>query len=155
MSPDATFPRSRLRIGVQLGYLLLFSGFVLWPNVRVAPSIVLIVAAVLAGLWLVGILGAAAGVPRFDELTLCGCAAPILVGLTQLSYRVSFVVDHGGLTRPSAESDSAQAFLLIWGLELLLILLPGILFLVWNAKALAPVPEDSQRSLPSSRSKRT
>jgi hypothetical protein len=134
-----------------MGYVALFALFVLWPNLPTSPSLVLIVATAFVAVWLVGGLAAWAKVPRADELLLCGSAAPILLGLTQLAYRLNFLRTHGSLTRPGVETDSAAVFLAVWGAELVLVLIPGLIFLWWNARALAPI----QPSRPVSSSKRT
>jgi hypothetical protein len=99
----------------------------------------LVAATALGAVWLLGGLAAWAGVRRADEMLLCGAAAPILLGLTQLAYRIDFWRTHGTLTRPGAPSDSVGVFFGIWAAEVLLVLLPGIVFLWWNARALAPV----------------
>ncbi|MEX1009804.1 MAG: hypothetical protein WEC72_00535 [Chthoniobacterales bacterium] len=129
----------RRRAAIQMGYVALFAAFLLWPNLRMAPSLVMVTAAALTAVWLIGGLAAWVKLPRADELLLCGAAAPLLVGLTQLAYRVDFLRVHGALTRPGMEADSAAVFAAIWGLELALVLVPGILFLWWNARALGPV----------------
>jgi hypothetical protein len=134
-----------------MGYAALLASFVLWPNLQASPSLVLIVATALAAVWLVGGLAAWAKVPRADELLLCGSAAPVLLGLTQLAYRVDFLRTHGALTRPGVETDAAAGFLAVWAAEMLLVLIPGLLFVWWNARALQPV----QPSRPASASKRT
>lgn len=134
-----------------MGYVALFTMFVLWPNLRAAPSLVLIAATALTAVWLVGGLAAWVRLPRADELLLCGSAAPVLVGLTQLAYRVDFLRVQGALTRPGVATDSAAGFLAVWAAEVLLVLVPGLLFVWWNARALAPV----QPSRPVSASKRT
>ena len=141
----------RRRAAVQMGYAALLALFVLWPNLQAAPSLVLIAATALAAIWLVGGLAAWAKVPRADELLLCGSAAPVLLGLTQLAYRLNFLRSHGALTRPGAEADSAGAFAAIWAAELMLVLIPGLIFVWWNARALQPI----QPSRPVSASKRT
>ena len=141
----------RRRAAVQMGYVALFALLVLWPNLQAAPSLILLVATALAAIWLLGGLGAWAKVPRADELLLCGSVAPVLVGLTQLAYRVDFLRAHGALTRPGVGSDSAAGFLAVWTAELLLVLIPGLIFVWWNARALAPI----QPSRPASASKRT
>lgn len=134
-----------------MAYVALLALFVLWPNLQAAPSLVLIVATALAAIWLMGGLAAWAKVPRADELLLCGSAAPVLLGLTQLAYRIDFLRVHGALTRPGAANDSAVGFLAVWAAELLLVLVPGLTFIWWNARALALV----QPSRPVSASKRT
>ena len=141
----------RRRAALQMGYAALFVTFVLWPNLRMAPSLILVAAAALAAVWLVGGLAAWAKVPRADELLLCGSAAPALVGLTQLVYRINFLRAYAGLTRPGIETDSANGFLAVWAAELLFVLLPGFGFLWWNARALRPI----QPSRSVSASKRT
>jgi hypothetical protein len=141
----------RRRAAWQMGYVALFALFVLWPNLQAAPSLVLIAATALAAIWLVGGLAAWAKVPRADEFLLCGSAAPFLLGLTQLAYRIDFLRVHGALTRPGVATDSAAGFLVVWAAELLLVLVPGLIFVWWNARALAPV----QPSRPVSASKRT
>ena len=141
----------RRRAAIQMGYVALFAMFVLWPNLRTGPSLVLIAATALAAIWLIGGLAAWAKVPRADELLLCGSAAPVLLGLTQLAYRIDFLRVHGALTRTGAANDSAAGFLAVWAAELLLVLIPGLIFVWWNARALAPI----QPSRPDSASKRT
>ena len=129
----------RRRAAFQMGYAALFADFVLWPNLRMAPNLVAITGAALTAVWLIGGLAAWVKLPRADELLLCGAAAPLLVGLTQLAYRVDFVRIHGALTRPGVEGDSMAMFAAVWGLELALVLVPGIFFVWWNARALGPV----------------
>ena len=133
--------RIRRRAAVQMGYVSLLAAFVLWPNLQTAPSVLLVAATALAAVWLLGGLAAWTGVRRADEMLLCGSAAPVLVGLTQLAYRADFWRTHGALTRPGVPTDSAGVFLGIWAAEVLLVLLPGVLFLWWNARALAPVDD--------------
>ena len=101
-------------------------------------------ATALAAVWLVGGLASWSSVPRADELLLCGSVAPVLVGLTQLAYRLDFLRVHGALTRPGMATDSAAGFLGVWAAELLLVLIPGVIFVWWNARALAPL--DAARS---------
>ena len=129
----------RRRAAVQMGYAALFAMFVLWPNLQAAPSLILILSTALAAIWLIGGLAAWSKVPRADELLLCGSVAPVLVGLTQLAYRANFLVTHGALTRPGFATDSAAGFLGVWTAELILVLIPGIIFVWWNARALSPV----------------
>jgi hypothetical protein len=134
-----------------MGYASLLALFVLWPNLRASPSLLLIVATALVAVWLVGGLAAWAKVPRADELLLCGSAGPVLLGLTHLAYRLHFLHTHGALIRPGFETDSAAGFLAVWAAELTLILVPGLIFVWWNARALQPI----QPSRPPSASKRT
>lgn len=122
-----------------MAYAALFALFVLWPNLRTSPSLVLVVATTLVAVWMIGGLAAWVRLPRADELLLCGAAAPVLLGLTQLAYRLNFLRVQGALTRPGVEADSAGGFLVVWAAELLLVLIPGVIFLWWNARALAPV----------------
>ena len=129
----------RRRAAVQMGYAALFALFVLWPNLQAAPSLILILSTALAAIWLIGGLAAWSKVPRADELLLCGSVAPVLVGLTQLAYRANFLVTHGALTRPGFATDSAAGFLGVWTAELILVLIPGIIFVWWNARALSPL----------------
>lgn len=129
----------RRRAAVQMGYAALFATFVLWPNVRAAPSLILVAATALTAVWLLGGLAAWAKLPRAEEILLCGSAAPVLIGLTQLAYRFDFLRIHGALTRPGVQSDSATGFAVVWASEVLFVLLPGLLFLWWNARSLSPV----------------
>ena len=131
----------RRRAAVQMGYVALFALFVLWPNLKAAPSLILISATALAAIWLVGGLAAWSKVPRADEVLLCGSVAPVLVGLTQLAYRLDFLRVHGALTRPGMATDSAAGFLGVWAAELLLVLITGVIFVWWNARALAPLDD--------------
>ena len=151
MSRSGSEQAVRRRAAVQMGYVALFAMFVLWPNLRAAPSLILVVATALTAVWLLGGLAAWAKIPRADELLLCGSVAPVLLGLTQLAYRIDFFRTHGALTRPGVASDSSAAFLAVWALELLLVLIPGLIFVWWNARALQPI----QPSRPASASKRT
>jgi hypothetical protein len=151
MDQSDSFRRLRRRAAVQMSYAALFAMFVLWPNLRVAPSLVIVVATALAAVWLVGGLAAWAKIPWADELLLCGSAAPVLVGLTQLAYRLNFLRTHGSLTRAGVETDSAGAFVTMWAAELLLVFIPGAVFVWWNARGLRPL----QPSRPESASKRT
>ena len=141
----------RRRSAVQMGYAALLSLFVLWPNLQASPSMLLVAATALVAVWLVGGLAAWAKVPRADELLLCGSVAPVLLGLTQLVYRLDFLRVHGALTRPGVETDSAGGFLAVWAVELLLVLLPGVAFVWWNWRTLGPL----QPSRPFSDNKRT
>lgn len=145
-------PPLLLRLGLQFGYLLLFGGFVLVPNFLVAPSVMLVAAAVLAVLWLAGCLGVLAGVARCDELILCGAVSPVVLGLTQLVYRLNFLYHEGlgGLSR----SVSVTGFVLVWAAEIALVLVPGFLFVWWNARSLSSPPEPQDKR-PSRTSKRT
>jgi len=136
---DGSDSALRRRAAVQMGYAALFATFVLWPNLRMAPSVLLVAATALAAVWLIGGLAAWVRLPRADELLLCGAAAPLMVGLTQLAYRIDFLRVHGALARPGVEGDSATAFAAVWAAEVLLVLLPGVLFVWWNARALGPV----------------
>jgi hypothetical protein len=129
----------RRRTAVQMGYAALFATFVLWPNLRMAPSVLLVAATALAAVWLIGGLAAWVRLPRADELLLCGAAAPLMVGLTQMAYRIDFLRVHGALARPGVEGDSATTFAAVWAAEVLLVLLPGAVFVWWNARALGPV----------------
>ena len=145
----------RRRAAVQMGYAALLTTFVLWPNLRTAPSVLLVASTALAAVWLVGGLAAWVKLPRADELLLCGAAAPLLVGLTQMAYRLDFLRVHGALARPGLEGDSATTFAAVWAAEVVLVLLPGIFFIWWNARALTPVEPpnfhvQSTRSRPSS-----
>lgn len=142
---------------MQLGYLLLFAGLVLLPNLRAAPSLLIVAASVLAAVWLIGCLARLANIPRADELLLAGSAAPVVVGLLQFVYRANFVISHGGLSDPSAPGTSAAAFGLAWALETAVILAPGVWFLWRNARSLTPPPPVSQAvmSRPASRKRRT
>ncbi len=142
---------------MQLGYLLLFAGLVLLPNLRAAPSLLIVAASVLAAVWLIGCLARLANIPRADELLLAGSAAPVVVGLLQFVYRTNFVISHGGLSDPSAPGTSAAAFGLAWALETAVILAPGVWFLWQNARSLTPPPPVSQAvmSRPASRKRRT
>lgn len=122
-----------------MGYVALLGLFVLWPNLRAAPSLILLVATALTAIWLVGGLAAWAKVPRADELLLCGSAAPVLIGMTHLAYRFDFLRVHGSLTRPGVITDSAAGFIAVWLAELFFVLLPGAFFVWWNARSLAPL----------------
>ena len=139
MATTDTRQALRRRAAVQMGYAALFALFVLWPNLQAAPSLILILSTALAAIWLIGGLATWSKVPRADELLLCGSVAPVLVGLTHLAYRAHFLVTHGALTRPGIATDSAAGFLGVWAAELLLVLIPGIIFVWWNARALSPV----------------
>lgn len=136
----------RRRAAVQMGYVALFALFVLWPNLRSAPSLVLVVATTLTAVWLIGGLAAWVRLPRADELLLCGSATPVLLGLTQLAYRIDFLRTHGALTRPEVATDSAAGFISVWAAELLLVLLPGAVFVWWNARSLAPLQPNRPES---------
>ena len=136
---DGSDSALRRRAAVQMGYAALFATFVLWPNLRMAPSVLLVAATALAAIWLIGGLAAWVRLPRADELLLCGAAAPLMVGLTQMAYRIDFLRVHGALARPGVEGDSATAFAVVWAAEVLLVLLPGVVFVWWNARALGPV----------------
>lgn len=150
----------RRRAALQMGYAALFATFILWPNLRAAPSVLLVAATALAAIWLVGGLAAWVKLPRADELLLCGAAAPLLVGLTQMAYRLDFLRVHRAFARPGLEADSVTAFASVWAAEVVLVLLPGILFVWWNARALTPLEPpnfdlQSTRSRPASSKSRT
>lgn len=130
-----------------MAYVLLFAGFVLLPNLRSAPSLILLVACVLAGLWLFGSLGLIANIPRSDELVLCGAVSPLMIGITQMVYRLDFLRLRG--LAGVSESGSAAAFFFVWSAEMLLVLLPGVWFLVWNARTLRAPAELDQARRPS------
>lgn len=136
---DGSDSTLRRRAAVQMGYAALFATFVLWPNLRMAPSVLLVAATALVAIWLIGGLAAWVRLPRADELLLCGAAAPLMVGLTQMAYRIDFLRVHGALARPGVDGDSATAFAAVWAAEVLLVLLPGVGFVWWNARALGPV----------------
>lgn len=144
MPTNAPDRRLRRRAAIQMGYVALFATFVLWPNWRTGPSLILVAATVLTAVWLSGGLATWAKLPRSEEILLCGSAAPVLIGLTQLAYRLDFLRVHGALTRPGGTNDSAAGFAVVWAAELLLVLLPGIFFVWWNARTLGPV--DAARS---------
>ena len=139
MSSSKPDPSLRRRAAIQMAYAALFATFVLWPNLQSAPSMILIVSTALTAVWLVGGLAAWAKVVHADEMLLCGSAAPVLVGLTHLAYRLNFLREHGALTRPGVGTDSAAAFLAVWAAEVILVLVPGVVFVWWNARALRPV----------------
>lgn len=143
----------RRRVTIQMVYAALFATFVLWPNLRAAPSLVLVAATALAVVWLLGGLAAWARLPRAGEILLCGSAAPVLIGLTQLAYRIDFSRVHGALTRPGAPNDSAAGFVAVWAAEVLLVLIPGIAFVWWNARALSPVDASPSNKFQSARSR--
>lgn len=141
---------------MQFGYLLLFAALVLLPNLRSAPSLVVIAATLLTAVWLCGCLARFAGLPRADELLLAGCTAPLVIGLLQWVYRVDFVRTHGGLADPAIPGSSSLAFALAWAVETLAILLPGAWFLWRNARSLTPAPPPQEwPSRPASRKRRT
>ncbi len=159
-SPDdlvaAQLRLARRRAAVQFGYLLLFGGLALVPNLVRRPSLLLLVCAVLALCWLLGCLGVARGLRHADELMLCGSTAPVVLGLAQLVYRLDFIRLHGGLTHPGLPESSAAAFAAVWTFELGAVLLPGLVFVYLNGRSLAPTPPPSPGvSRPSSRSRRT
>ncbi len=142
-------------LAVQLGYAVLFSVFVLWPMISQQISGLGLVCLVLVALWFLGILGSKAKWPRSGELLLCGSTAPVLVGMTQLVYRLNFVWKYSGLTLPDGRG-SAGAFATVWAFEILLVLLPGLLFFWGNARSLAPIQPEVLPSTrrPSDRSSR-
>ncbi len=152
--------RLHWRAGLQSAYVVLFALGVLWPNLVARPSLLLVASAALAAIWLLGCAGLVARMPRADELMLCGAFAPVIVGLTQWVYRVNFLLTHQGLTRAEGVGESAGAFVLVWALETVLVLLPGLVFAVWNARSLSPLDESLGQSQstprrPASRRKRT
>lgn len=155
--PPLNHAALRRAAAVQLGYLLLFAMLALIPNLRTAPSLVMVAASVLAAVWLVGCLARFANLPRADELLLAGSAAPVVVGLLQFVYRTNFVITHRGLSDPSSPGTSAAAFGIAWALETAVILAPGVWFLWQNARSLTPPPPISQAVLsrPASRKRRT
>lgn len=135
-----------------MAYVLLFAGLVLWPNMKSAPSVLLVASVVLAAVWLVGCLGLISGLPRSDELVLSGAASPLLLGLAQLVYRLDFLRLEGAFSKPGAPSGSALAFTMVWAAEIALILLPGVFFLWWNARSLSELPADQpKRSSPTNK----
>lgn len=137
-NPGTRLPvRGRLAAAVQLGYALIFGGLLLVPNLRASPNLVLIAAGVLTALWILGCAGAMRGFPRSAEIMLCGAAAPVLVGLIQLVYRITFLATHG--MAGVHASGTVAGFAIGWILEIGLVLLPGTVFLWRNAKSLPPV----------------
>jgi hypothetical protein len=146
----------RRRAALQFGYVLLFAGLALVPNLTTRPSLLLLVCAALALCWLLGCLGVARGLRHTDELMLCGCTAPLLLGVAQLVYRLDFIWTHGGLTHPEIAESSAAAFAAVWAVELFAVLLPGLCFLYLNARSLTPsLPPAPGVMRPSSRKRRT
>jgi hypothetical protein len=96
------------------------------------------------------------GLRHTDELMLCGCTAPLLLGVAQLVYRLDFIWTHGGLTHPEIAESSAAAFAAVWAVELFAVLLPGLCFLYLNARSLTPsLPPAPGVMRPSSRKRRT
>lgn len=147
---------ARRRAALQFGYLLLFAGLALVPNLTTRPSLLLLVCGALALCWLLGCLGVARGLNHADELMLCGCTAPLVLGAAQLVYRLDFIWSHGGLTHPGIPDSSAAAFAAVWAIELFAVLLPGLVFLYLNARSLTPaLPPEPGVMRPSSRKRRT
>jgi hypothetical protein len=149
---DSQAASTRLRAGFQMAYALLLAGFVIVPNLRSTPSLVLVVAAVLALVWVLGCIGLVSRVPRSDELVLCGAAAPVVLGLTQLTYRLNFL----GMEGFSGERQmgSVAGFLSVWIAELVFVLAPGVFFVVWNVRNLSAPPAGHPRR-PSRTNRRT
>jgi len=146
----------RRRAALQFGYVLVFAGLALVPNLLTRPSLLLLVCAALALCWLLGCLGVARGLSHADELMLCGCTAPLVLGVAQLVYRLDFIRTHGGLTHPGIPESSAAAFAAVWAVELFAVLLPGLCFLYLNARSLTPpLPPAPGVMRPSSRKRRT
>jgi len=149
----------KFRAVSQLLYAVLFASLALAPNLATRPSILLVVAAVLTAVWLFGGVGLLFGMWRADELMLCGAFAPVLVGVTQWVYRIHFILTYGGLTHESAPESTSAGFVLVGVLETLLVLIPGLIFVVWNIRRLTPVPEglppQAIARRPSSRRRRT
>jgi hypothetical protein len=147
---------ARRRAALQFGYLLVFAGLALMPNLLTRPSLLLLVCAALALCWLLGCLGVARGLSHADELMLCGCTAPLVLGVAQLVYRIDFIWTHRGLTHPGIPESAAAAFAAVWAVELFAVLLPALVFLYLNARSLTPVlPPAPGVMRPSSRKRRT
>jgi hypothetical protein len=120
--------------------MIVFTVWVVWPNLSTNPSVVMVIVLALALIWLIGAVGTWLRFEHADELMLCGSLGPVIVGLVQLGYRLQFLWVHQALATPHAPPGSATAFALLWGYETMVILLPGILFTVWNARNLTPLP---------------
>lgn len=132
--------QDRFRAAVQFCYLLAFFVWAVWPNVVNRPSVLIVIVLALALIWLLGTLGTWFRLGRADELMLCGSVGPLLLGLVQFGYRLQFVWSHWALAPSSSDPGDATAFAMVWAYELAVILVPGFLFTVWNARSMCPLP---------------
>lgn len=84
---------------------------------------------VFTGSWWAAVLGLAVGL-RWARLVAPALAAlPLLFGLGQSIRRVGFILDRASL-EPADGGASPLAFLLGWGQELVLLLVPGLILTV-------------------------
>ena len=157
-APAPEFRRSPWLPRLQAAYAALFAGLFLLPNLLHAPSLVMVAAAVLAVVWMVGTLAEWRGFSRADEMMLCGSFAPVILAIWTTGARLAFIYSHQALTDPRIPSVTASGFIVAWVFEILLVLLPGIAFFGINIRALRPVPPGDQfiaSKRPSSRKRRT
>ena len=136
---DRSATSARIRAALQLGYAMLFGGLFVAPNLSRVPSLMLVVVALLALVWIAGCLAEFRSLPRADELMLCGCFAPVLVGVWTTVFRIHFLWAHRALSHPGIPDSSASGFIAAWLLETVLLLLPGAVFLATNIRSLRPV----------------
>lgn len=135
-----TLRQDRFRAAVQFVYLLAFFVWAVWPNVVYRPSVVIVIVLMLALIWLLGTIGTWFRFGHADELMLCGSVGPLLVGLVQFGYRLQFVWSHGAWAPSSPVPGNASAFAMVWAYEFVVILAPGFLFTVWNARSMRTLP---------------
>ena len=135
-----TVRQDRFRATVQFCYLLAFFLWAVWPNVVNRPSVVIVIVLVLAVIWFLGAIGSWFRLGHADELMLCGSVGPLLLGLMQIGYRLQFVWSHRALAPSSSDPGDATAFATVWAYEIVVIMIPGLLFTVWNARAMRPLP---------------
>lgn len=157
-NPPQRACKPRWWLALQTVYAGLFTGLFVLPNLMRAPSLVMVVLATLAAVWIIGCLAAFLRWTRSDELMLCGSSAPVILGIWTLATRAVFIYSHHGLTDPSLPSATASGFVAAWLAETLLVLVPGAGFLAANIRSLRPVPPPAQPvavSRPSSRKSRT
>lgn len=132
--------QDRFRSHVQGAYLLAFAFWAVWPNLVLSPSVLMVIVLALTLIWFLGVLGTWLDLPHADELMLCGSLGPIMVGVVQLGYRLQFLWTHQSMAMLGTPSSAATGFAFVWAYETVVILLPGVLFTVWNARKLRPLP---------------
>lgn len=138
--PVDTLRKDRFRAAVQFCYLMAFFVWAVWPNVVNRQSVVIVIVLTLALIWLLGTIGTWFRFGHADELMLCGSVGPLLMGLVQFGYRLQFIWSHGALAPSSPDPGNASAFAMVWAYEFAVILVPGLLFTVWNARSMRPLP---------------
>lgn len=135
-----TLRQDRFKAAVQFCYLLAFFVWAVWPNVVNRPSVFIVIVLALALVWLLGTIGTWFRLGHADELMLCGSVGPLLLGLVQFGYRLQFVWSHRALAPSSSDPGDSTAFAMVWAYEFFVVLIPGLLFTIWNARSMRPLP---------------